>query len=184
LNQFALNKLTGAKPTSLPKINQVVNGEFFKFGFAWNVSSEKITKENVFGKDAFSGNSMAKITVPENTEGQFYLQTYKGKKGYKGVDGRSLLHLVQGQTYKISFIGAVEEGSGKLKIVLKDVQDLSIIYDSEKANGSWIKLKEKPKTYTINYTHNSETEMDVQLAFDFGGNKQVVYLDKVAFVRE
>lgn len=183
-NQFALDKLTGAKPTTFPKINQVVNGEFFRFGFAWNLSSEKITKENVYGKKAFSGSSMAKVAVPENAEGQLYLQTYKGKKGYKGVDGRSLLHLVKGRTYKISFIGAVEEGSGKLKIVLNDVKDLRTIYDSEEATGSWIKLKDKPKTYTVNYTHNSETVMDVRLAFDFGGNKQVVYLDKVVFVRK
>ena len=183
-NQFALDKLTGAKPRSFPKINQVVNGEFFKFGFAWKLSSEKIIKENEFGNKAFSGNSMAKITVPENEEGQFYLQTYKGKKGYKGVEGRSLLHLKQGETYKISFIGAVENGSGKLKIILNDVIDSRTIYDSSHNEGKWIELNDNPTIHEVVYTHNSETVMDVRLAFDFGGNEQVVYLDKVVFVRE
>ena len=30
----------------------------------------------------------------------------------------------------------------------------------------------------------SDTVMDVRLAFDFGGKKQIVYLDRVVFIRE
>ena len=112
------------------------------------------------------------------------MQTYKGKKGYKGVEGRSLLHLKQGETYKISFIGAVENGSGKLKIILNDVIDSRTIYDSSHNEGKWIELNDNPTIHEVVYTHNSETVMDVRLAFDFGGNEQVVYLDKVVFVRE
>lgn len=183
-NQFALDKLTGVTPKSFPKTNQVVNGEFFKPDFAWKLSSEEITKEYVYNKNVFSGSSMLKVRVPENAEGQLYLQTYKGKKGYKGAEGRTLLHLVKGQTYNVSFIGAVESGSGKLKVVLKDVKDLSTIYDSSEKEGSWINLRKNPKTYTVSYTHNSETVMDVRLEFNFGAKEQVLYLDKVEFIRE
>ena len=52
---------------------------------------------------------------------------YPRTKWCKGVKGRTLLHLVKGQTYKISFIGAAESGSGGLKIVLKDVKDLKML---------------------------------------------------------
>jgi len=183
-NHFALDKLTGVIPKSFPKTNQVVNGEFFAPDFAWKLSSDKITKDFVFGKNVFSGSSMLKVSVPENEEGQLYLQTYAGENGYKGVKGRTLLHLVKGQTYKISFIGAVDSGSGKLKIILKDVKDLNTIYDSFEKQGSIISLSKKPKKYNITYTHNSETVMDVRLVFDFLGKKQVAYLDKVVFVRQ
>lgn len=183
-NQLALDKLTGVTPKSFPKTNQVVNGEFFKPDFAWKLTSEEISKEYVYGKDAFSGSSMLKVNVPKNTNGQLFLQTYKSKKGYKGVEGRSLLHLVKGQTYKISFIGAVENGSGILKIVLKDVEGLDTVYDSAEKEGSWITLDQTPKTYAIMYTHNAATVMDVRLAFDFGGKEQILYLDKVEFIRK
>ena len=103
-----------------PKTNQVVNGEFFKPDFDWKLTSDKISKEHIYGKNAFRGTSMLKLTVSDNTDGQLYLQTYKSKKGYKGVSGRSLLHLVKGQTYRISFIGASENGNGRLKIKLKE----------------------------------------------------------------
>ena len=74
-NQLALDKLTGVIPTILPKTNQVVNGEFFKPDFAWKLTSDKISKEYIYGKNAFSGSSMLKLTVSDNTDGQLYLQT-------------------------------------------------------------------------------------------------------------
>ena len=183
-NHFALDKLTGVKPKSFPKTNQVVNGEFFTPDFAWKLSSDKITKDFVFGKSVFSGSSMLKVSVPKNEKGQLYLQTYAAENGYKGVKGRTLLHLVKGQTYKISFMGAAESGSGGLKIVLKDVKDLNTIYDSSEKEGSIISLTQNPETYSVTYTHNTKTVMDARLAFDFLGKKQVVYLDKVVFVRQ
>ena len=183
-NQNILDNLTGVKPTSLPKTSQTIDSEFLQPGFSWQLTSEKIIKEYSYGTDAFSGNSMLKVTVPKNAEGQLYQESYHADGEYKGAPGRSLLHLKKGETYKISFIGAVKEGSGKLKVVLKDVKDLRTIYDSEEATGSWMKLKVKPKTYTITYTHNTETVMDVRLEFDFGAKEQVLYLDKVEFIRE
>ena len=60
----------------------------------------------------------------------------------------------------------------------KDVKDLKTIYDSSEKEKSLISLTQKPKTYSVTYTHNTKTLMDVRLAFDFLGKKQVVYLDK------
>jgi len=182
-NQLALDKLTGVIPTILPKTNQVVNGEFFKPDFAWKLTSDKISKEYIYGKNAFSGSSMLKLTVSDNIYGQLYLQTYKSKKGYKGVSGRSLLHLVKGETYRISFIAASEKGNGRMKVLLKDAKTMKSIYDSYEENDTWITIDKNPKTYTKLYTHNAETVMDVRLEFDLGAKQQVLYLDKVEFIR-
>ena len=183
-NQNILDKLTGVKPTSLPKTSQTIDSEFLQPGFSWQLTSEKIIKEYIYGMDAFSGNSMLKVTVPKNVKGQLYQESYHADGEYKGAPGRSLLHLKQGETYRISFIGASENGNGRLKIGLKDVEGLATIYDSSEKEGSWILIDQTPKTYTVLYTHNSATVMDVRLEFDFGAKEQVLYLDKVVFIRE
>jgi len=182
-NQTVLNKLTGVKPGKLPKTNQVINGEFLQLGHAWKVSPDNIQREVVYGDDAFSGSSMLKLTVPEGAEGQLYLQTYRGGEAYKGAPGRTLLHLVEGQTYRISFIAASENRKGQMKVALKDAKSGKVIYDSKQEDGKWIKVTDKPQTYTKLYTHSAETEMDVRLEFDFGSKEQVIFLDKVELKR-
>ena len=132
---------------------------------------------------AFSGISMLKLTVPADAEGQLYLQTYKNKDGYKGVPGRTLLHLIKGQTYKISFIAASEDGEGRMKIRLKDAKTMSSIYDSSESDGEWLKIGKEPRTYTKLHTHNTESQMDVRLEFDVGSKRQILYLDKVDLIR-
>jgi hypothetical protein len=134
-------------------------------------------------KKLYKGISMLKLTVPADAEGQLYLQTYKDKNGYKGVPGRTLLHLIKGQTYKISFIAASEDGEGRMKIRLKDAGNMASIYDSSKADGRWLKIGKEPRTYTKLYTHNTETQMDVRLEFDIGSKPQILYLDKVDLIR-
>ncbi len=182
-NQTVLDKLTGVKPTVLPKTSQIINGEFLEPGFAWLLTSEKITIEYVYGSEAFSGNSMLKIKVPRKAEGQLYQQSYNADGEYKGAPGRTLLHLIKGQTYRISFIGASEDGNGRMKIMLKDAKSMKPIYDSYELDGDWIKIDKTPRTYTRLYTHNAETEMDVRLEFDVGSRQQVLYLDKVDLIR-
>lgn len=182
-NQAVLDKLTGVKPTAFPKISQVINGEFFKPDHAWRLTSEKISREYIYGKKAFSGISMLKLNVPADTEGQLYLQTYKNKDGYMGAPDRTLLHLIKGQTYKISFIAASEDGKGRMKIRLKDVIGMRSIYDSAEIDGGWLKIGKEPRTYTKLYTHNTETQMDVRLEFDIGSKPQILYLDKVDLIR-
>lgn len=182
-NQTVLGKLTGVKPTVLPKISQVINGEFNRPDHAWQLTSDKITREYIFWKKAFSGNSMLKLTVPDDTEGQLFLQTYKGESGYAGAPGRTLLHLINGRTYRMSFIAASEDGEGRVKIVLKDAKSMATIYDSYEADGGWINISKEPRTYTRLYTHNADSEMDVRLEFDVGSRQQILYLDKVELIR-
>ena len=182
-NQIVLDKLTGVKPSVLPKISQVINGEFFKPDHAWRLTSGKILREYIHGEKAFSGISMLKLTVPADAEGQLYLQTYKDRDGYPGAPARTLLHLIKGQTYKISFIAASEDGEGHMKIRLKAAKGLNLIYDSSEADDGWLKVGREPRTYTKLYTHNAETEMDVRLEFDIGSKPQIIYLDKVDLIR-
>ena len=183
-NQMVLDKLTGVTPTKLPKTNQVVNGEFFQQGHAWKVSSDAIQREFPRNEEAFSGSSMLKITTPGGEAAQLYLQTYGGTKGYKGAPGRTLLHLIQGETYRISVIAASEDGNGRMKIKLKDAKTQRLIYESNEEGNQWITIGENPETYTKIYTHKGETEMDIRLEFDFGDTPQTLYLDKVELIRE
>ena len=131
----------------------------------------------------FCRHVLRELNVPADAEGQLYLQTYKNEDGYKGVPDRTLLHLIEGQTYKISFIAASEDGKGRIKIMLKDVKDMSSIYDSAEADGGWLNIGKEPRAYTKLYTHNSETIMDVRLEFDIGSKEQILYLDKVDLIR-
>ncbi|MEC7883056.1 MAG: cellulase family glycosylhydrolase [Verrucomicrobiota bacterium] len=182
-NQAVLDKLTGVKPILLPKISQIINGEFHNPDHAWRLTSKKIIREYIYGKMAFSGASMLKLTVPADTEGQLYLQTYKDKHGYMGAPGRTLLHLIKGQTYKISFMAASKDGDGRIKIGLKNAKNMNSIYDSSEIDGSWLKIGKEPRTYTKLYKHITKTEMDVRLELDVGFKKQVLYLDKVDLIR-
>ena len=71
-NQKVLDKLTGVKPTLLPKTSQVINGEFFRPDSAWSLTTDKITKEYIDGSASLNGTSMLKLSVPEGVEGQLY----------------------------------------------------------------------------------------------------------------
>ena len=182
-NQTVLDKLTGAKPSVLPSISQVINGEFFAPDHAWILTSNKIKREFIHGKQAFSGSSMLKLTIPDGVQGQLYLQTYKGKNEYMGAPARTLLHLIKGQTYLISFIAASEDGNGQIKLMLKNANTGDTLYDSRQTEHAWIEVGKEPRTYTRLYTHTAETEMDVRLELDVGSRGQVLYLDKVEFIR-
>jgi hypothetical protein len=60
---------------------------------------------------------------------------------------------------------------------------MDLIYDSYDADNAWIEIGSEPGTYTRLYTHNADDEMDVRLELDVGSKEQILYLDKVAFVR-
>ena len=183
-NQVALDQLTGVRPTKLPATSQIINSEFHQPGLSWRLTSEKITAEYVYGDDAFSGNSMLRLTVPEEAEGQLFQQTYAGDGEYIGAPGKTLLHLIKGETYRISFIAASAEGDGRIKVMLKNASTMAPIYDSSAADGGWISLVREAKTHARFYTHSAESVMDVRLEFDVGSLKQVLYLDRVELMRE
>jgi hypothetical protein len=182
-NQTVLDQLTGFTPTALPKTSQIINSEFHQPGLSWRLTSDKITEEYVYGSEAFSGNSMLKITVPQNAAGQLYQQTYGGNGEYIGAPGKTLLHLIKGQTYRISFMSASEGVKGRIRIMLKNANNMDLIYDSYEADNGWIHIGKEAKTHTRLYTHNAESEMDVRLEFDVGSKEQVLYLDKVELIR-
>lgn len=161
----------------------MINGEFFNPDQAWRLTSDKISRQYIYGKSAFSGSSMLKLTVPNDAEGQLYLQTYQGNGGYRGAPGRTLIHLIKGQTYEISFIAASEDEEGRIRILLQNAKSMETIYDSYEADGEWIAIGKEPSTYTRLYIHNAESELDVRLAFDVGSKAQVLFLDKVELIR-
>ena len=136
--------------------NQVINGEFFKPDLAWSLTSDKITKEFVYGSESISGASMLKLTVPDGTEGQLYQQTIAGTKKKPMPPGRTLLHLMKGQTYRISFAAKSQDGKGRMKIMLKNAKNMDLIYDSYDADNGWIEIGSEPSAYARLYTHNAD----------------------------
>ncbi len=109
---------------------------------------------------------MLKLTVPDDAEGQPYLQTYKGEKGYKGAPGRTLLHLIRGRTYRMSFVAGSEDGEGRMKVMLRNSRSMDPIYDSYEADGGWIDIGIEPRTHTRLYTHNAENEPSLQFTLE------------------
>ena len=182
-NQTVLDKLTGARPTTWPNTSQIINGEFFSPAFSWHLSTDEITKEFIYDSEALSGASMLKVTVPPTTDAQLYQQTFIGENPNMRAPGRTLLHLIKGQTYKLSFMAKSEDGHGQVKISLKNAKSMDLIYDSYDADNAWIEIGSEPKTHTRLYTHTADDEMDVRLELDIGSKEQTLYLDKVEFVR-
>ena len=90
---------------------------------------------------------MLRLTVPEEAEGQLFQQTYAGDGEYIGAPGKTLLHLIKGETYRISFIAASAEGDGRIKVMLKNASTMAPIYDSSAADGGWISLVREAKTH-------------------------------------
>jgi len=181
-NQHVLDKLTGARPTKWPSINQIIDGEFHPNDQAWQLTTDQITKE-IVTSGAYSGNSMLKLTVPDlkGAGGQIYQQTTAKPPG---PAGRTLLHLVQGTAYKISFMAGTEAGQqGRIQVRLKDASDGTLIQEFKA-----IDVSPGPSTYEVKMEFDgglrSANAMDVRLEFDVGFMKQVLYLDKVKFMRD
>ena len=120
--------------------------------------------------------------MPAGVEGQLYQQTVVDEK-QKSPPGRTLLHLLNGQTYRISFMAMSEGGKGRMKIMLRDARSMDLIYDSNDTDKGWIEIGSEPSTITRLYTHNADDEMDVRLELDVGSQKQVLFIDQGEFVR-
>jgi len=184
-NPIILEKLTGAKVTSWPAINQAINGEFLSVDHGWNVSTpqlEKAVQRKWDEPAAYSGNQMLKLTVPEKLTagGQLYLQTFVDKMALNEAT-RTLLHLIEGITYTISFIAGTDDGQkGAFTVKLRDAKTQSVIQEfiEIQVSGS------APQASALQYKHNAATVDDVRLEFEVGSKAQVLYLDKVEFIRE
>merc|ERR1712110_912899 len=176
-NPAVLGKLTGVHPTTWPSINQVVNGEFLPGDMAWQLSSKTSTQEIIFS-GAYSGSSMLKLTVPAGSSGQLYTQTYSGTDD-KGP-GRTLLHLIQGRSYKIKFMVGTDAGQqGRIQVSLRQASDGSLVEEFKA-----IDVSVGPTTHVISYKHQAANAMDVRLQFDVSSMKQVLYVDKVELMRD
>ena len=176
-------RLTGREvPTVWPNIDQMINGEFFP-GEGWKLTTDEITRTYLSG-GAFSGRHMLKLSVPQlEGGGQLYLQTFDNSTGIYPAPDRTLFHLLQGQTYRISFIARSSDGrsnveKGAIKVLLKDVNSGKVFYDS-----SEIIIETTKTTYDLFYTHTTADAMNVRFEFDVGSKPQVLYLDKVEFIR-
>ena len=169
-------RLTGQDiPTAWPPIDQVINGEFFS-NDGWLLTSNEISAAYLTS-GAFSGRRMLKLTVPELADGgQMYLQSLVSNSE---APGKFMFHLIGEQTYRISFTARSEDGDGKMKVLLKDVGNGEVIYESAETS-----IGSSQQTYDFFYTHNAPDEMNVRLEFDIGSQAQVLYLDRVEFIRD
>jgi len=182
-NQVVLDKLTGVAPGLVPSTSQIIDSEFISWGSqTWKLSATSgVTKSFVSGSNALSGSHSVKITVNGPTDCQMYQRTLIGNETNENIEeGRTLLHLLQGVTYEISFMAKAIGSEGQLKVMLKDNENLSTIF----FESSDQVIKTTSETYTLSYTHSGSTAMDVRFEFDLGAKQQTLILDKAVFKRE
>ena len=182
-NQVVLNALTGVTPPTVPATSQIMDAEFISWGNppSWKLSSNNgVTKSFVSGASALSGSNSVKLTITSPTDCQMYQQSLGAVNNESVAPGRTLLHLLQGETYKISFMAKAESGTGQVKVILKDANNLEAKY----YESDLIEISTTSNTYTIYYTHTDATAMDVRFEFDIGIIQQTLILDKVILIRE
>ncbi len=95
-NQTVLDRLTGVRPTSIPATPQLIDAEFAIRSNVWKLTSPEVSIQAVT-TPALSGTTALKIVVPKPVDCQLYQHTVAGHKGI--APGRTLIHLLQGQTY-------------------------------------------------------------------------------------
>jgi len=178
-NEVVLNKITGVSNPEVPATSQIIDAEFVNFGSeTWNLTSTTgVTKSFVSGASALSGRSSVKLTVEANTDCQMYQETIESMNGEPRAPGRTLLHLIQGKTYKISFMAKSQSGDGRVKVMLKDAKNLSTIYYESAPQ----EITTTTQHFDLYYKHTTQTAMDVRFEFDFNYYKaQTLILDKVS----
>jgi len=181
-NQVVLNKLTGVVPDSVPPTSQIIDAEFLNRGSnTWKLTNPShVIKSFVGSSQALSGSHSVKLEVSQVTDCQMYQQTLTSDEVSNYCEGRTLLHLIHGKTYKISFMAKSQSGEGQIKVMLKDAENLNTKY----FDSGYQTISETAETYILRYTHNDATAMDVRLEFDLGSKPQVLYLDHVKLIRD
>ncbi len=179
-NQVVLNTLTGVTSPGFPGTNQLIDSEFTWNSGTWNLTSSKVTKAHV-GNGALSGSNSLKLTVPNTGDYKMYQQTITDViNGEPLAPGRTLLHLLKGETYEISFMAKTSSGVGEIKVALKDVNNLSTVFYQSEAQT----ISNTVQTFTMLYTHTEETAMDIRFEFDLGSKQQTLILDKIVLKRK
>ena len=181
-NQVVLEKLTGISNPNIPSTSQIIDSEFINWGSeTWNLScSSGVTKSFVGGISALSGSHSVKLVVNNPTNCQMYQRTLTEAEDGGQAPGRTLIHLVQGQTYEINFMAKAENSDGELKVMMKDAQNLeTIFFESDP-----VIISTSPDTYVLTYTHNLPSALDVQFEFEIGLKTQMLFLDKVSLKKQ
>ena len=181
-NQVVLDKLTGISNPNIPSTSQIIDSEFLNWGSeTWKLScSSGVTKSFVGGTSALSGSHSVKLVVNNPTNCQMYQRTLTQAEDGGQAPGRTLIHLIQGQTYEINFMAKAQNDEGQLKVMMKDAKNLgTIFFESEP-----ITISTSANTYLVTYTHNLPTALDVQFEFDLGVKSQTLILDKVSLKRQ
>ena len=181
-NPVVLDRLTGILPDSVPPTSQIIDSEFVNWGSnTWKLTnSSHVNKSFVGSTQALSGSHSVKLEVSQVTDCQMYQQTLTHDEVYEYCEGRTLLHLLQGETYKISFMAKSQSGEGQIKVMLKDAKNLDTLF----FDSGYQTISESAETYILSYTHSDATAMDVRLEFDLGSQQQVLYLDLVKLIRD
>ena len=174
-------------PTSWPSTNQFVGSEFEDWGSkTWKKLSGG-AHESVLYNNALSGNSSLKLTAPVT----IYQRSFVGTVGSNlevGENletrlGKYLLHLIQGKTYKISFMAKAEGDSAQLKFRMKENQSsasgTTIINQTGATyyESSTQTIGTTVQTYELTYTHSGATAWDVWAEFELTSG--TVILDKL-----
>ena len=181
-NQVVLDRLTGVTNPIIPSTSQLVDSEFLSWGSnTWKLTSNTgVTKSFVGGTSALSGSHSLKLAVSSPTNCQVYQRTLTHSEDPGQAPGRTLIHLIQNETYQISFMAKAESSNGELKILMKDANNLGIVYYKSDA----VNISTTTDTYALSYTHTNPTAMDVRFEFDIGSKAQTLILDKVSLKRQ
>lgn len=179
-NQTVLDELTGVQPTYFPPTPQLLDAEFKSSTDVWKLTSPEVSAQ-VVNNANMSGTTALKVVVSDPVDCQLYQHTTIPNRGL--APGRTLIHLIEGQTYEISFMAKTESGTGQLKVNLRSASDKSLYYDSYETEGNWVQISKQAKLYTLYYTHTAPTELDARFEFDVGSMKQTLYLDKANIIR-
>merc|ERR1711918_194741 len=102
---------------------------------------------------------MVKLMVPDlmGKGGQLYLQTFVDMQA-RTEGTRTLLHLIQGVAYKISFIAGTEDGQkGSFTVKLRDAKTQTVLkeFSESEVSGS------APQASHLLYKHDAATVDDV-----------------------
>jgi len=174
-------------PSTWPATNQFIGTEFEDWGSKTWKKLNGGTHERVQFEEALSGTSSLKLTAPVTIyQRSFVGAVSSGLEVGENLEtrlGKYLVHLIQGKTYKISFMAKAETANAQLKFRMKE--------NKSSANGMTINnqtgvtyyestsqtIGTTGQTYEFTYTHNGATAWDVWCEFEIVSG--TVILDKL-----
>lgn len=163
-------------PTSWPATNQFLGSEFEdRQSKTWKLYAGG-SQDYVQSNEALSGNTSVRLSAGDI----IYQRTFVGavsanlevSENIEPRLGKYLLHLIQGKTYKISFMAKAEGGTATMKFRMKENQsyaDGSTIVNKTGITyytSDPITISQTANTYEFSYTYTAATEMDMWFEFE------------------